>query len=207
MDRAALAIDIEAVKGFLDAAEGEALYEAALAESRKGPCLEIGSYCGKSTVYLGLACQANGAVLYAVDHHQGSEENQAGWDHYDPELADPETGLLNTWPWFRRTLRAAKLEDTVVPIVAPSAVAARQWATPLAMVFIDGGHGMDFALDDYRLWGARVMPGGLLAIHDVFPDPADGGRAPFEIYRMALASKLFEEEGAVKSLRLLRRLG
>lgn len=202
-----LPIDIDAVKGFLDPEEGAALHRAALAESVNGPCLEIGSYCGKSTVYLGTACQRNGAVLYAVDHHLGSEENQQGWEHHDPALADPETGMLNTFPEFRRTLRAAGLEDTVVPVVAPSAVASKGWATPLALVFIDGGHGLAPALADYRHWAPRVMPGGVLAIHDVFPDPADGGRPPYEIYRMALASNLFKEERAVKSLRLLRRLG
>ncbi|MBX3492183.1 MAG: class I SAM-dependent methyltransferase [Parvibaculum sp.] len=191
----------------MDAEEGWALHEAALEASRRGPVLEIGSYCGKSTVYIGTACQANGAVLYALDHHYGSEENQQGWEHHDAELQDAETGRLNTFPLFRRTMRLAKLEDTVVPLVAPSEVASKGWATPLAMVFIDGGHGMDLALTDYRLWGPRVMPGGILAIHDVFPDPKDGGRPPYEIYKMALASSLFAEERAVKSLKLLRRLG
>ncbi|MBO6543489.1 MAG: class I SAM-dependent methyltransferase [Alphaproteobacteria bacterium] len=202
-----LPIDIETVKGFLRADEGEALYRGALEVSGQGACLEIGSYCGKSTVYFGLACQEQGSVLYALDHHLGSEENQAGWEHHDESLADPETGMLNTFPLFRRTLRRASLEDTVVPIVAPSKVAARHWATPLAMVFIDGGHAMEHALNDYRLWAPKVIPGGILAIHDVFPNPADGGRPPFEIYKMALASNLFEEIEAVASLRLLRRLG
>ena len=199
--------DPESVKGFLDPKEGEALYGAALEAGALGPCLEIGSYCGKSTVYFGAACQKAGSVLFALDHHRGSEENQVGWEHHDSELYDPETGLLNTLPLFRQTLRRAGLEDTVVPLVAPSTVAARGWATPLAMVFIDGGHAMEHALNDYRLWAPFVKPGGILAIHDVFPNPADGGRPPYEIYKMALASNFFEEISAVKSLRLLRRLG
>jgi len=202
-----LPIDIETIKGFLDPLEGQALYKAACEVGHMGPCLEVGSYCGKSTVYFGLACQEQGSVLYALDHHLGSEENQAGWEHHDTSLADPETGMLNTFPLFRRTLRMAKLEDTVVPIVAPSAVVARHWAAPLAMVFIDGGHAIEHALTDYRLWAPKIIPGGILAIHDVFPNPDDGGRAPHEIYKMALASQLFEEIKAVKSLRLLRRLG
>ncbi|GAK44812.1 conserved protein [Tepidicaulis marinus] len=202
-----LPIDPESVKGFLDPKEGEALYGAALEAGALGPCLEIGSYCGKSTVYFGAACQKAGSVLFALDHHRGSEENQVGWEHHDSELYDPETGLLNTLPLFRQTLRRAGLEDTVVPLVAPSTVAARGWATPLAMVFIDGGHAMEHALNDYRLWAPFVKPGGILAIHDVFPNPADGGRPPYEIYKMALASNFFEEISAVKSLRLLRRLG
>ncbi|MEQ9518500.1 MAG: class I SAM-dependent methyltransferase [Parvibaculum sp.] len=207
MSSVKLPIDIETVKGFLRVDEGEALYHAAREVASRGACLEIGSYCGKSTVYFGLACQEQASVLYALDHHLGSEENQAGWEHHDESLADPETGMLNTFPLFRQTLRRASLEDTVVPIVAPSKVAARHWATPLAMVFIDGGHAMEHALNDYRLWAPKVMLGGILAIHDVFPNPADGGRPPFEIYKMALASNLFEEIEAVASLRLLRRLG
>lgn len=202
-----LPIDPESVKGFLDPKEGEALYGAALEAGALGPCLEIGSYCGKSTIYFGAACQKAGSVLFALDHHRGSEENQVGWEHHDSELYDPETGLLNTLPLFRQTLRRAGLEDTVVPLVAPSTVAARGWATPLAMVFIDGGHAMEHALNDYRLWAPFVKPGGILAIHDVFPNPEDGGRPPYEIYKMALASNFFEEISAVKSLRLLRRLG
>lgn len=202
-----LPIDPESVKGFLDPKEGEALYGAALEAGALGPCLEIGSYCGKSTIYFGAACQKAGSVLFALDHHRGSEENQVGWEHHDSELYDPETGLLNTLPLFRQTLRQAGLEDTVVPLVAPSTVAARGWATPLAMVFIDGGHAMEHALNDYRLWAPFVKPGGILAIHDVFPNPEDGGRPPYEIYKMALASNFFEEIAAVKSLRLLRRLG
>lgn len=207
MSAITLPLDIETVKGFLRVDEGEALYRAALEVAGQGPCLEIGSYCGKSTVYFGLACQQQGSVLYALDHHLGSEENQAGWEHHDESLADPETGMLNTFPLFRRTLRRASLEDTVVPLVAPSKVAARHWATPLAMVFIDGGHAMEHALNDYRLWAPKVIPGGILAIHDVFPNPEDGGRPPYEIYKMALASNLFEEIEVVASLRLLRRLG
>ncbi|MAB12811.1 class I SAM-dependent methyltransferase [Parvibaculum sp.] len=207
MTRLALPIDVEAVKGFMPEDEGWALHEAALEASKLGPVLEIGSYCGKSTVYIGIAAQANGAVLFALDHHYGSEENQRGWEHHDEALYDAETGRLNTFPLFRQTIRSAELEDTVVPLVAPSAVVSKGWATPLAMVFIDGGHGMEPALTDYRLWAPRVMPGGILCIHDVFPNPEDGGRPPYEIYKLAIASGLFEEERAVGSLRVLRRLG
>jgi predicted O-methyltransferase YrrM len=201
-----LPIDIETIKGFMDAEEGWALHDAALEASKRGPVMEIGSYCGKSTVYIGVACQRNGAALYALDHHYGSEENQKGWEHHDASLHDAETDRLNTFPLFRRTMRMAGLEDTVVPLVAPSKVVSNGWATPLAMVFIDGGHGMEPAMDDYRHWASRVIPGGILAIHDVFPDPKDGGRPPYEIYKLAIASGLFAEERAVKSLRILRRV-
>jgi predicted O-methyltransferase YrrM len=201
-----LPLDLATVKGFLDAEEARALYAAGLAEAERGPLLEIGSYCGKSAVVLGAAVKARGSVLFTVDHHRGSEENQPGWQYHDPELWDAAAESLDTLPEFRRTIRRAALEDTVIAIIGHSHTVARHWKTPLAMLFIDGGHSMAAALGDWRGWSPHLMQGGLIAIHDVFPDPADGGRPPYEIYRMALASGLYEEEGAVKSLCFLRRL-
>ncbi|MEE8043341.1 MAG: class I SAM-dependent methyltransferase [Pseudomonadales bacterium] len=202
-----LGIDIDAIKGFLDPDEGEALYELCAEVCARGPCLEVGSYCGKSTVYLGSACRSRGGVLYAVDHHRGSEEHQLGEEYHDADLYDADEGLMDSFRHFRRTLRRAQLEDTVVPIVASSALAARDWATPLALVFIDGGHSREAAIADYRAWSGHVMTGGYLLIHDIFPDPADGGQAPFEIYQLALTSGLFEALPIVKTLGVLRRLG
>lgn len=202
-----LPIDPDSVKGFLDPDEAAVLYRQALQVPGQAPCLEIGSYCGRSTLYLGSACKARDAILFAVDHHQGSEEHQPGEGYFDPELASADGRGIDTLPVFRNTLRRAGLESHVVPVVAPSAVVGRAWATPLGMVFIDGGHSMAAALADYRAWAPHVMPGGILAIHDVFPDPRDGGRPPFEIWQLALASGLFEELALVKSLGLLRRLG
>lgn len=200
-----LPVDIEAIKGFLAPVEGEALYEHCLAVASLGPCLEIGSYCGKSTVYLGLACRRGGRSLYAVDHHRGSEEHQPGEEYHDPALYDEAAGLMDSFSAFRSTLRAASLEDTVVPLVAPSAVAARDWQTPLAMVFIDGGHSMAAAETDYESWAHHLVAGGILAIHDIFPNPADGGQAPYTIYRRAVDSGLFEALPMVDTLGLLRR--
>ena len=201
-----LPIEPATVKGFLDPEEGAALHAAAMAQAPMGALLEVGSYCGKSALYLGSAAQAAGGLLFAVDHHRGSEENQPGWEWHDAELWDAEAGALDSLPTFRTTLRRAGLEDSVVPVVGRSATVARWWRTPLALLFIDGGHTMEAALADWRGWSPHLMPGGVLAIHDVFPDPADGGRPPFEIYQLALASGLFVEEAAVKSLRLLRKL-
>lgn len=201
-----LPIAIETVKGFLDADEGAVLYGTALETAHLGPCLEIGSYCGKSTVYLGQACKNSGSVLYAVDHHRGSEEHQLGEQYHDPQLYDAQFEKMDSFREFRHTLARAQLEDVVVPIVAPSALAARYWATPLGMVFIDGGHSMAAALTDYRSWAPHVVRGGLLAIHDVFPNPADGGRPPFEIWQLAQQSGLFEALPLIKTLGLLRRL-
>jgi len=201
-----LPADIDQIKGFLAADEARALYEYALQASRRGPVLEIGSYCGKSTIYLGLACRANDSTLFALDHHRGSEEHQPGEMFHDPALFDDSAGSMDSFREFRSNIRAAELEQTVVPIVAGSATAARHWQTPLAMVFIDGGHSLDAALEDYRCWAPQLQRGGVLAIHDLFEDAAAGGQAPYAIYRMALASGLFGPLARVNSLGLLRRL-
>ena len=201
-----LPIDIDSVKGFMDPAEGTALHRYALECASSGPCLEIGSYCGKSAVYIGTACKAAGGILFAVDHHRGSEENQPGWEWHDAELWDDEADAMDTLPFLRRTLRRADLEDTVIPVVGKSVKIAASWKTPLAFLFIDGGHTMEHAMNDYRGWTSPLMRGGILAIHDVFPDPKDGGRPPFEIYERAMASDLYEEVEVCKSLRVLRKL-
>ena len=202
-----LPIPPDSVKGFLHPDEGRRLFELADEASVHGPCLEVGSYCGKSTLYLASACRRHGQLLYAVDHHRGSEEHQPGEEYHDPELFDSHTGRFDSLPAFRRTLSRAHLEDTVVPVVAASAVAARHWLTPLALVFIDGGHSFEAALCDYRCWAGHVQLGGLLAIHDLFPNPADGGQAPLQIYRLAAASGLFVELETTRTLGVLRRVG
>ncbi len=200
-----LPVDIDLIKGFMPKDEGEALYKALLA-APDGPALEIGTYCGKSAVYLGTACKARGSVLFALDHHRGSEENQPGWEHHDTETWDDTVNAMETLPFLRHTLRRAGLEGVVIPIVGTSETVAQYWLHPLAFVFIDGGHGDEPAMTDYRCWSPKVMRGGILAIHDVFPDPKDGGRPPYEIYKLAMASGLFEEVSVVGSLRVLQRL-
>jgi len=197
--------EIQAVKGFLDEEEGRRLHDLALAAAELGPCLEIGGYCGKSTAYIGLACRRRGQVLFSVDHHRGSEEQQPGQAYCDPDLVDAADGRVDTLPFFRRTLARFSLEETVVAVVAPSALAARHWRTPLGLVFIDGSHAFPSVFADYAAWSPHLLPGGFLAIHDVFPDPAAGGQAPWAVYEMALASGLFVELPMVKSLGILQR--
>lgn len=198
---------IAETKGFLDAEEGRYLYELALEASLLGPCLEIGSYCGKSTIYLGSACRENGAILFSIDHHRGSEEQQPGAPYFDPELFDPSSCRVDTFPYFRRTIERGGLEDTVVPIVCCSGVAARSWRTPLSLVFIDGAHCYEDVLMDYEAWSKHIVPGGYLLFHDIFPDPSQGGQGPWEVYKVALGSGLFDEQRMVKSLGVLRRRG
>ncbi len=193
------------VKGFMPPEEGRELYRAALAAGEAGPMLEIGSYCGKSAIYFGAAARQVDQVFFTVDHHRGSEENQPGWEHHDPEVVDEATGEIDTLPFFRRNIREAGLEGTVVGIIGDSLQVASHWERNLSLVFIDGGHGREPAHNDYDHWSPKVARGGLLLIHDVFPDPADGGRPPYEIYCKALESGKFEELGKQGSLRILRR--
>ena len=197
----------EAVKGFLPKNEAAALYDAAVAVEVDGPLLEVGSYCGKSSVYLGYAAQSIGRVLYALDHHRGSEENQAGWEHHDPELIDKQKGVMDTLPYFRDAIFAAGLEHVVIALVGHSGVIARNWTTPLSFLFIDGGHGEEPAKADFNGWVPKVKEGGILAIHDVFPNPNDGGRPPYEqIYLPAIESGNWNEVHVEGSLRILKRV-
>lgn len=196
---------IDNIKGFLDPEEGKALYDIALEASRLGPCLEIGSYCGKSAFYLGRACRENGTILFSIDHHHGSEEQQPGEQYFDPSLFDFKSFSINTFPRFRQTLAMAELEEAVVPIVSRSDVVARGWATPLSLVFIDGGHAFETARRDYECWAGHIMSGGYLLIHDIFEDPADGGQAPWEVFKLAVFSGRFVELPRIKSLGVLKK--
>jgi len=187
--------------------EGAALFDAAFEAGALvpgAPFVEIGSYCGKSSIYLGAAARQRETVLFAVDHHRGSEENQSGWEHHDPEVVDPMTGRMDTLPFFRRSIADAGLESNVIAVVGDSVTVAAYFTTPCALVFIDGGHGSAPAHADYEAWSRRVALGGYLCIHDVFPDPRDGGRPPFEIYQRALGDG-FREVSATGSLRVLVR--
>jgi len=194
------------VKGFLDEIEGMSLYDTALKAGKIGPCLEIGSYCGKSTIYLGAACKENDEILFSIDHHRGSEEQQPGEEYYDPDLFDDRIGQIDTFKFFRKTIEMAEMSDVVVPIVSNSSVAAKSWKTPLSLVFIDGGHSFEAALTDYNCWSEHIISGGFLLIHDIFPDPIKGGQAPYEIYKKAIASGKFEKIQMVKTLGILRRI-
>jgi predicted O-methyltransferase YrrM len=192
--------------GFMHDDEGLALHEAAVDGAAAGPLLEVGTYCGKSAIYLGAAAREQGTVVFTVDHHRGSEENQSGWEHHDTALVDPLTGRMDTLPTFRRTIEDAGLEGVVVAVIGDSPTVARHWGTPLGLCFIDGGHAYDVALADYEAWSPHVAPGGLLVFHDVFEDPADGGQAPFLVWKEAVASGRFGPESATGSLRVLRRV-
>jgi predicted O-methyltransferase YrrM len=195
---------VRATKGFMPVDVGAALFAAAVDGGRVGPILEIGTYCGKSAVYLGAAARECGTVAFTVDHHRGSEENQAGWEWHDRDVVDPGTGRMDTLPFFRRTVEAAGLEDVVVAIVGLSVPIAAAWRTPLGFLFIDGGHALDVAMADYEGWARHVAPAGVIAIHDVFEDPSDGGQAPFRVWQRAVADGFTprSQDGSLRTLRV-----
>jgi MMP 1-O-methyltransferase len=197
----------EAARGFMPADEGLALYETAATYAGVGPIAEVGTYCGKSTIYLAAAAREAGQLVVTVDHHRGSEEIQPGWEHHDAELVDQATGRMDSLPFFRATLAAAGLEEHVVAVIGTSAEVSSLWRAPLGMLFIDGGHSEASVITDYEGWAPWVARGGALAFHDVFPDPADGGQAPYRVYQRALASGAFTEVGVTGSLRVLERTG
>ncbi len=206
--RPPLKIDIKklsTVKGFLDEKEAQRLFDLALEASRLAPCLEIGSYCGKSAVFLGSACKENNAVLFSVDHHTGSEEQQPGQEYFDPDLLDRETGKINTLRLFRKTLDDFDLADTVVAVIGRSEITGRAWRTPLGLLFIDGSHAYESVLNDYEIWAGHVLPGGYLVFHDIFPDPSEGGQAPYLVYQKAVASGQYDVFPLFKSLGVLKK--
>jgi predicted O-methyltransferase YrrM len=192
-------------KGFLDHEEGLRLYELAREAVRLGPCLEIGGYCGKSTVYIGTACREEGGTLYSVDHHRGSEEQQPGEEYFDPALFDVRTYAVDSLPTFRRTLALAELEETVIPMVCRSQAAARHWATPLGLVFIDGGHAFDTVLADFLSWEKNILPRGYLVFHDIYLDPSKGGQAPRHVYQRAIDSGHYQTLPFTNTLGVLQK--
>jgi predicted O-methyltransferase YrrM len=193
-----------AARGFMPDAEGLLLHRAAMAASPRGPMLEVGSYCGKSAIYIGTAARIHDGVLFTVDHHRGSEENQPGQRYCDPSVIDPRTGRVDSLPHLRRTLDEVALEGWVIPVVGSSVSVARHWRTPLSLLFIDGGHTEEAAHADYTGFAPHLDDGGILLIHDVFPSPADGGQAPLHVYHRALGDG-FRDVAVEGSLRVLRR--
>jgi len=194
-----------AAKGFMPEDEGLLLHRRALERLPHGPVLEVGTYCGKSAIYLGAAAREVGGTVLTIDHHRGSEENQAGWEHHDATLVDDEFGLMDTLLVFRKTIARAGLEDQVTAVIGRSTSVATWWRTPVSLLFIDGGHAEEHAQNDYTGFAHWVMNGGALVIHDVFERPEDGGQAPYHVWQRAVASVAFEPAKTVGSMRVLTR--
>ena len=173
------------IKGFMPEHEGKALYKWARKFSEYGPLLEIGTYCGKSSMFLSEGAQANNQYVYTIDHHMGSEEHQVNEEYFDIEIFDELSKRINSFPLFLENINNFGIKN-IVPIVNESSLVAKSWSSPLAMVFIDGGHSLETAMNDFISWHEKIISGGALVIHDIFENPEDGGQAPYEVYMHAL---------------------
>ena len=165
--------------------ESKALYKWARKFSEYGPLLEIGTYCGKSSMFLSEGAQANNQYVYTIDHHMGSEEHQVNEEYFDIEIFDELSKRINSFPLFLENINNFGIKN-IVPIVNESSLVAESWNSPLAMVFIDGGHSLETAMNDFISWHEKIISGGALVIHDIFENPEDGGQAPYEVYMHAL---------------------
>ena len=194
-----------AAVGFMPDDEGLALARGrAATAAARGPLLEIGTYCGKSAVYLGAAAREGGTVLFTVDHHRGSEENQAGWEHHDTDVVDPRTGRMDTLPFFRRTIEDAGLEDVVVAVIGRLADGRpRTGPRRSGCCSSTAATRTTSRSPTTRAGPATSRPAALLVFHDVFEDPADGGQAPFDVWQRAVADG-FTPVSTTGSLRVLR---
>ena len=194
------------VKGFLSDKEAKKLQELFLKVHHLGSVLEIGTYCGKSALkFSDIAKDVNGLV-YTVDHHTGSEEHQYGEEYHDSELFDERLKKFNTLPEFLNNLKFKKMAKFIIPIIDNSQNASKVFSEKISLLFIDGGHSFETALSDYNAWKDKICSGGLLVIHDVFPNPKDGGRPPYEIYTLARESKEFNDLGLYETLGILKKL-
>ncbi len=194
------------IKGFLSPKESKKLQELFQKVHKLGPILEIGTYCGKSAINFAEVAKKFNSLVFSVDHHTGSEEHQLGEEYHDDELFDKRLNKFNTLPEFLKNVILYKKSEYIIPILDESKKAAKRFFEEISLLFIDGGHAKQTALDDYYAWKDKICSGGLLVIHDVFPDPEDGGRPPFEIYSLASESGEFEDLGIYETLGILKRI-
>lgn len=193
--------DIDNLKGFMPKHEGIALTKWSEKFSLIGPIMEIGSYCGKSAIYLSKGAILNDQLVYTIDHHFGSEEHQIKEEYFDSEIFDYKNQRVNTLPLLIKNINKIQVKN-IVPIVSNSVDIASKWNAKLGMVFIDGGHSFKAANNDYVSWSTKIKKNGALVIHDIFENPDEGGQAPFEIFQKALKNN-FEVYERVDTLACL----
>ena len=194
------------VKGFLSDKEAKKLQELFLNVHHLGAVLEIGTYCGKSTLNFAHVAKKINGLVFTVDHHTGSEEHQLGEEYHDEDLFDKRLNKFNTLPEFLKNIRSSNLGQFIIPVINKSSEASETFSELISMLFIDGGHSSEAAFSDYNSWKDKICSGGLLVIHDVFPNPKDGGRPPFEIYSAAQKSKEFDDLGIYETLGILKKI-
>ena len=193
--------EIDNLKRFMPKHEGIALTKWSEKFSSIGPIMEIGSYCGKSAIYLSKGAILNDQLVYTIDHHFGSEEHQIKEEYFDSEIFDYKNQRVNTLPLLIKNINKIQVKN-IVPIVSNSVDIASKWNAKLGMVFIDGGHSFKAANNDYVSWSTKIKKNGALVIHDIFENPDEGGQAPFEIFQKALKNN-FEVYERVDTLACL----
>ena len=177
---------LNTLKGFMPQHEGEALSRWAEKFSSIGPALEIGTFGGKSSLYMAAGTSKNEQVVFTIDHHSGSEEHQVGEAYFDPDIYDESLGHVNTVPLMQSNLNQFEESRYVVPMIVNANLLAPIWTMSLGLLFIDGSHTEMSAQNDSVNWNKRLLTGGALVIHDIYENPDEGGQAPFLIYQKAL---------------------
>jgi MMP 1-O-methyltransferase len=152
------------VSGYLQNVEGYALMELAATGPGVGAVVEIGSFMGRSTCWLAAGAQrSHREKVTAIDHFAGSPEHQPGQGCESQVIRDEGS----TFRTFKANIEQAGVADHVQPIVASSEEAAKTWNAPIRLLFIDGDHSYEAARLDFGLWSPFVVPGGVIAFHDV----------------------------------------
>lgn len=139
------------VAGWLTEEEGFALSDAAAGRR----VLEIGSYCGRSTICLAQAAES----VVSVDPHDGRGT---------PEPRDTYGEMCGN---LQRYGVSAKVDVVIGTLQSVPA------AGPFGLVFIDGAHDYPAVAADIAAALCRLSPGGQLALHDYRSRPLeyDGG--------------------------------
>ena len=119
-------------------------------------------------------------VVFTDEHHSGTEELHLKEEYFDPEVFDVQENRVNTFPLFLKNIQKYNLGN-IIPIISSSKAAAKSWDTSAGMIFIDGGHSLESAFNDYNCWSKYVKKNGALVIHDIYEDPSEGGQAPYEL--------------------------
>ncbi len=196
-----------AAKGFMPDDEGLALHAAGLdGAARRARSSRSAPTAASRRSTSAPRRERGGTVLFTVDHHRGSEENQAGWEHHDPSVVDPRTGRMDTLPFFRRTIEDAGLEDVVVAVIGDSPTVAAHWAHAARARCSSTAVTRSTSRSPTTRPGRRTSRrAACSSFHDVFEDPADGGQAPFEVWTARGAPPAFTPVSTTGSLRVLRR--
>ena len=174
------------VKGFLSDKEAKKLQELFLNVHHLGAVLEIGTYCGKSTLNFAHVAKKINGLVYTVDHHIGSEEHQLGEEYFDQENFDETLNRVNTIPLLQKNLEEVKEITNIIPIIGDANTISQSWQTRLGMLFIDGSHSFESANNDYENWKHLIEKHGALAFHDIYEDPSKGGQAPYKVFQKAI---------------------